>query len=382
MIHTKRITILYTDSGGGHRATARALQSVLSQQGGYEVTLCNPYRELMADLDLFPRFSRYTNEDVYNHFVLGKNWSGLFCLLFYALTMLNIRLGKRRSIKRLVRHWQEESRPDLVISVMPLANQSILQAIRQYTQMRPVPFLVLITDYMESMRYSWFPKGQDYHILCCSETAYRKALRKPHPPAQTFSINGLPVNPAFYEPFTGDRAQARKDLGLDPQRLTGCMMYGGTGSRRMFQLAKALRHLRRDFQMIFLCGHNHDLARELEQLHLPYPHIIRTYTTEIPLYFALSDFLVCKPGPGTISEASVAGISVLVDRKHLLPQERPNLRWIRECGLGQAFRSTKVLLQAIAAMADTPAPNKVEQPAQARPQAVLEALEVVNKVLG
>jgi 1,2-diacylglycerol 3-beta-galactosyltransferase len=384
MEQPKRITILYTDSGGGHRATARAIENVLNRHGDYEVTLCNPYSELIADMDLFPRFTKYTNEDVYNHFVLGKNWSGLFCYLFYGLTMLNISLGRGRAKKRIADYWKKETKPDLVISVMPLSNQGLREAVAEYTQKRPIPFVVLITDYMESMKYTWFPKQKDYYAVACSEKSYQQVLKKPHPKELTFRIEGLPVNPAFYETVDHNPAQSREKLGLQPDLLTGCMMYGGTGSGRMFELAQALCHLDGGFQIIFLCGYNEDLAKELKELNLPYPHKILTYTTEVPMYFAMSDFLVCKPGPGTLSEAMVSGISTLVDRKQILPQERPNIRWIRDVNMGSSFKSAKGFVQKVAAMVEShPSTGKKAEGKEGTKKAsVFDIVDIIKSILG
>lgn len=181
----KRILIAYTDAGGGHKATARAIQSVLESQTPHEVTLMNPYKELIADVDLFARLTPYTDEEVYNRFVLAKGWNNLFCLLYYALTLLNVRLGTRESVLRFARCWKQR-RFDLVISVMPMSNQGLYQSVRKFFGRGPIPFMVVITDFMESMKYTWFPKEKDYYLVCGTPESYAGALAKPHPPAMVF----------------------------------------------------------------------------------------------------------------------------------------------------------------------------------------------------
>lgn len=105
-------------------------------------------------------------------------------------------------------------------------------------------------------------------------------------------------------------------------------MYGGAGNARMMALAQALQNITPTFQMIFLCGRNHRLAAEFAALKLTYPYIIRAYTPDVPYYFALSDFLISKPGPATISEALVMNLPLLLDCQHILPQERSNVQWV------------------------------------------------------
>lgn len=44
MSNQRHIVVIYTDAGGGHRATAEALQERLHADGRFRVTLVNAYR--------------------------------------------------------------------------------------------------------------------------------------------------------------------------------------------------------------------------------------------------------------------------------------------------------------------------------------------------
>jgi 1,2-diacylglycerol 3-beta-galactosyltransferase len=236
---------------------------------------------------------------------------------------------------------------------------------------------VLITDLQENMKYTWFPKESDYYIVCGTEQAYRQALRKPHPPELTFHTSGLLVHPKFYELPPFDIAAERERLGLQVDWPTGCMMYGGTGSPRMAQLAQALCYIDRAYQMIFLCGHNQTLADELAGLRLPYPHVIRTYTPDVPYYFALSDFLVSKPGPGTINEALVMNLRLVIDCRCVLPQERYNVKWVQECQVGLLFKNLRSFRQALRQVIASGA----RHPEPPRNRAIFEIPSILERVL-
>lgn len=342
----KKILIVYTDAGGGHKATAQALKAVLDQNTRHRVTLMNPYKELIADVDLFARLTPYTDENVYNRFVLDKGWNNLFCLAYFAVTLLNVRLGTRESVKRFTACWKKQGF-DLVISVMPMSNQGLYQSVAACFGKGAVPFLVVITDFAESMRYSWFPKEKDYFILCGTQKSLEQALAKPHPAQRVFPASGLIVHPRFYQAPGVDVARERKRLGLSPDRPTACIMYGGGGAGRMADIARALCGIDRKIQAIFLCGRNQDLAQRISALPLPYPHVIQTFTSRVPYYFSISDFLVGKPGPGTISEALVAGILPMVDAGQALPQERYNLDWLKQHQKGRVFKSIRELMGLI-----------------------------------
>jgi 1,2-diacylglycerol 3-beta-galactosyltransferase len=172
-------------------------------------------------------------------------------------------------------------------------------------------------------------------------------LAKPHPQELVFQLSGLPIHPAFYENHAHDRNASRLEVGLQPELFTGLMMYGTAGSKRMLQLARTLEDLDCCIQMIYFCGHNPDLAEQLSSLHLSYPHLILTYTDKVPAYFSLADFLICKPGPGSISEAQVSNLALLIDCQNVLPQERYNLKWVQEHLTGCFFKDVESFSTAI-----------------------------------
>ncbi len=334
----KHIIIAYTDTGGGHKATALALKTELEQTHGHKVSLVNVYQDIIAEFDIIRRYSPYNGEQIYNDFVLGKGWSGLFCLAFYGTVMLNIRLFMRQGVANMEAYWREH-RPDLVISVMPLLNQ----ALRASLQKQSIPFMVVLTDFCEPQKYVWFPRGDDYDIACGTEAAYQATLNKPHAAEKILQTSGLIVHPKFYAPACSNIAEERESLGLNPDLTTGCMLYGGMGSWHMLELAQALANLETTtpIQMIFLCGHNQALASALADLSLPYPHFICGYTQRVPYFMQLADFFIGKPGPGSVSEALLMGLPLLLDRKNLLLQEKYNLTWVKQHQVGFDFNGVR-----------------------------------------
>lgn len=380
MASSQKIVILYSAAGGGHRATALALKTILEREMTADVALINPYKDLFPNVDLFLRFTGMHGEDVYNEFVLRKGWNNLFCLMFYGMTWLTITLGQQEASRRTITCLQQQQ-PDLIISVLPMLNGKLRRCVTAYSDRHPLPFMVLITDLQESMKYSWFPKQNDYYAVCGTEQSYRQVLSKPHPSELTFRTSGLIVHPKFYDLPPLDSGKERRQLGLRPHLPTGCMMYGGFGSGRMAELAKALHSIDLPCQIIFLCGRNQSLADELAGLRLSYPHVIRTYTPDVPYYFALSDFLISKPGPGTISEALVMNLRLVVDCQHVLPQERHNVTWVQEQGVGLPFKSLRTFRQTIRQVLDsgrdTPQPHNSGLP---RNRAIFEIPDILERI--
>lgn len=325
-----RLVVLFTDAGGGHRATAEALAELLARDA--EVILVNPYREALAHLDLFARTLGTPGEQIYNRLVLrGGRSTGLVELLFRHSLRLNIRLHARAGHDAMLALWRR-LRPDLVISAMPWLNAISQTSLAAHAA--EVPFAILATDMEETWTGQWFPPGGGY-VAICGTPALADGLAQGA--SAVHRTTGLLVRPGFLERDGGDRAAARRALGLAPDLPTLALLYGGHGSRRMLELALAIRQTSAPVQAVFLCGRDEDLARSLRAADLRYPHLVQGYTTAVPDHLRLADLFVGKPGPGSISEALALGLPVLLDAARVLPQERYNLRWAVTAGLGQEF---------------------------------------------
>lgn len=372
----KRITILYTDAGGGHKAAARALQNILERDGRYQVKIINIYTEIIPNLDIF-RFTPYQGEEIYNRFIQGKGWTGIFCLLFYSIVVGSIHLQWPIGLRQLKAYWEAE-KPDLVISVIPMMNTLLSRSLKPYK----IPFMVLLTDLREPQRYVWMPKDKTTSIICGTKAAYQDAKKLKHPEELITDNAGLVIHPKFYELPELERSTEREKHGLKADLATACMLYGGSGSQRMVDLAKALSELDVKFQIIFLCGNHQDIAQQIRDLQLPYPHLILGYTQEVPYYMRLSDFFIGKPGPGSLTEALVMKLPVILDRKNLLLQERYNIRWVQEQKLGCAFKNIKGFKQCVTQLlsGDTLAQTQAQTQALEN-QAIFNMPKLVDNLL-
>ena len=152
------------------------------------------------------------------------------------------------------------------------------------------------------------------------------------------------LRPDFYESRPVDVAHERAELGLDPTRPTGVVMFGGHGSAAMVTIAKQLS----DVQLILMCGHNRALARKLQRLTPAARHAIVEFTPDVPRYMQLGDFFIGKPGPGSLTEAVQQGLPVITMRNAwTMPQERYNTEWVVEHGLGIVMKSNAQVRPAV-----------------------------------
>ena len=75
-----------------------------------------------------------------------------------------------------------------------------------------------------------------------------------------------------------------------------------------------------------------------------------------------SDFLIGKPGPGSIAEAMISGLPVLVEcNSSTLPQERYNTQWVTEKHVGAVIRSFSDVVPAVRTFLDPEKLNEMKR---------------------
>jgi Glycosyltransferase family 28 C-terminal domain len=323
------VTIIFHDAGGGHRSTADALKTTLeSPANPWEVRLLN-LQELLDSLDVVHSVTGLRLQDAYN-LILRKGWTRVTPQLL-RLLQRTIRLYHRWIVRALRTYWEQHP-TDLVLSVIPHFNRALAQSLGDPAK-RP-PFVTLLTDLADYPPHFWIERESEY-LIVGTEKAKQQALAMGHPADHVFEVSGMVLKPKFYQQAALDRAAERERLGLDPNCLTGVVLFGGYGSQVMVDIAKRLDGSDAQVQLIMLCGHNRKLAAELRALRTKRPIRVEGFTTNVEYYMALADFFIGKPGPGSISEALQFHLPVIVEcNAKTLPQERYNTEWLTEKGYG------------------------------------------------
>jgi len=323
----KKLDFVYFEAGGGHRAAATALQAVIAEQKRpWQVRLVN-LQEVLDPLDIFRKYTGIRMQDLYNE-VLKKGWtlgSPQLTVMMHGL----IRLYHRGQVRLLRKFWAEGER-DLVVSLIPNFNRALRESLGA------TRLVTLLTDLADYPPHFWIER-QDQYFICGTQKAVDQAKALGHPPERIFRTSGMILRPTFYQLAPIDRNAERQKLQLDPNRMTGLVLFGGEGSSVMLDIA---RRVTGDAQFIFICGRNAKLAERLRKLPTKFPKFVEGFTSKVPYYMQLSDFFVGKPGPGSISEALAMHLPVVVERNAwTLPQERYNTEWILENQLGIVLHS-------------------------------------------
>ena len=323
------LTIVFHDGGGGHRSATGALKTVLEQQyHPWNVTLLN-LQELLEPIDFVHRATGLRIQDGYN-LILKKGWTRLTPPLL-TLFQRTIQLHHSRIVRILRNYWAQYP-AELVLSVIPHFNRCLAQSIHQETP--NAAFVTLLTDLADYPPNFWIVPESEF-IICGSQLAREQALAMGHAKRRVHETSGMILKPSFYRKPEIDQAAERLKRGLRPDLPTGIVMFGGQGSASMLEIAKRLDQSSNQLQLIFLCGHNLELAAKLRSLGLTKPAVIEGFTTEVDYFMSLADFFIGKPGPGSISEALQFGLPVIVEHNaRTMPQERYNGTWLVEKRLG------------------------------------------------
>jgi hypothetical protein len=336
------LTIVFHDAGGGHRSAAGALKTILeAQYEPWNVKLLN-LQELLEPIDFVHRATGLRIQDGYN-LILRKGWTRLTPPLL-AVFQRTIQLHHSRIVRILRKYWAQNP-TDMVLSVIPHFNRCLAQSIR--AEMPSAPFVTLLTDLADYPPNFWIVPESEF-LICGTERAKQQALAMGHTKDHIYQTSGMILKPSFYRKPGIDRTEERLKLGLKADLPTGVVMFGGHGSASMLEIAKKLDQSPKPMQLIFLCGHNEDLAAKLRGLGMTKPAVIEGFTTKVDYFMSLADFFIGKPGPGSISEALQFGLPVITEHNaRTMPQERYNGAWMVEKQLGMVVQDFRDISTAV-----------------------------------
>ncbi|MFP7755013.1 MGDG synthase family glycosyltransferase [Thermodesulfobacteriota bacterium B35] len=322
-----------SDTGGGHRASAQAIEEAIEflYPGRYQTIIEDVWsRHMPWPIRLMP--------DTYG-WITGPG-RPLWAMLWKLTSCRSLQTAMfgafspmvQSSVARYIRSVQ----PDLCVSVHPLMNHLGLKWIEHAGL--SIPFITVVTD-MVSLHPSWICPGVD-RCLVSTEEAKKRAILYGMPP-EKIGVHGQPVGLKFTR-LDGDKNKYKSLLGLDPDRPAVLLVGGGEGYGQLYGIARKLAATTNQGQLVVVAGRNRKLKKKLEQVCWQIPTKIFGFVDNMPELMAAADVLITKAGPGTISEAFVAGLPPILSG-HIPGQETGNIHYVRKNRAGAYARSgTKI----------------------------------------
>jgi len=337
-----RILILFSDTGGGHRAAARALTDALKLiDPSCEVTVADPLigqgpaivRRLASLYSPMIRRSRTA-------------WGALYHTSNTRPTFAGIRAVFGPGVRRVVAQLLKQHDPDVVLSVHPLLNHIAHQAIRKSG--RPRALMTVITDLVDFHR-GWTFSQADL-VVAPTERARRVALRR-RVPADRVKLLGLPVDLRFRPPAPGEKQALRRRFGLEEQRFTVLIMGGAAGVGHLAAQVRELSFDPHSWQLVVVCGRNEKLRRKLVEMEVQTPMLVLGFVDYMPELMRACDLVVTKAGPGAIAESLATGLPLVITG--FLPgQETPNVDFVVKSGIGAFAPKESDLLDEVRVLAE------------------------------
>ena len=375
----KKIHVVFHDGGGGHRNAAVALQTVISQQQrDWQVELIQ-FQDLTDRLDVLRKLTGIRIQQQYN-ILLQNGWT-LGSTYLLRILQATIRLFHRPLVNLLEPFWREKP-AELLISVIPHFNGQICESWNRVYPGRP--FVTIITDLADFPPRFWIEPVKEQYVIAGTEKAAEQARAMGHDDAHVFLTSGMILRPDFYVEDNSDPIALRREMGLREDVPTAIVLFGGHGSKVMYDITEKLDAASLTLQLILICGRNEDLAAKLRARQWKMPVHIVGFTKEVHRLMRAADFLIGKPGPGSIAEAMVRKLPVLIEcNAWTLPQERYNAEWVKEKGVGIVLKSFGNVVEGVKRMLDPATLAKFRKSVAAQNnRAVFEIPEILAKLLG
>ena len=316
-----RLLFLYSDTGGGHRSAVEAITEALELEfpGQYSAEKVDFFKEyapmpMKFAPEIYPIVSKNTRLwGMSYHLSDGKRQVNMMTRAAFPYFYT--------ACRRLL----AEHPSDLVISVHPIMNTPV----RQVVHRKHIPFVTVVTD-MVSTHALWFDPQADLIILP-TEIA-RERGRELGIAEDKMGVCGLPVAAKFCLP-PADKTQLRKQLDWPDSQLTLLLVGGGEGMGPLEATAAAIDNSGLPVSLIIIAGRNQRLKEKLESRDWKIPHRIYGFVSEMPEFMRAADVLITKAGPGTISEAFIAGLPIILYNR-LPGQEEGNVLYVIGEGAG------------------------------------------------
>lgn len=392
---SKKVLVLMSHTGGGHRMSAEALSTALENLYGSAITV--------EILDIWADYANWPFDDLVNHYRIFSQYPWLWKVSYdftqFPITRLLSEIISDITTYDNFKRAIFERNPDLVVSVHPLCQTMPTRIVAELNEhiaksplMRdrlPVKFVTIVTD-LASAHTSWFSPDVDItfaptEVLRDAAIAMGSGITK-----DQFRVHGLPIRPIFWTPSDTSKEAMRVKLGLDPRHTTVLLMAGGDGVGKVQAQAESIaKHLGASSfksQVVVVCGHNKVMADDLRRSDRRWPDNVNMtilgFTTNIDEYMVAADILATKAGPGTICEAMILGLP-LVLTSFLPGQEEGNVPYVVDGGFGVHIEDTEVLgIYIKDILSDRERLQKMSQIAklQSKPKATLEIAKDVGRV--
>lgn len=374
-----RVMLLISDTGGGHRASAQALSAAFDElyPGQVHALIVDFWTEIVGRP--FVRFPEGYSFLAKNPPLWRAAWNYGRFPVTRRLTEEFANVVGNRNFRNALASFQ----PHLIVSVHPLTQFIPLRVLR--TLPSPPPFVTVCTD-LGGAHPTWFHRDVDLCFVPSDRVrkiAVRCGLKEPQ-----LRQLGLPVRPAFWQDAL-DKDGVKSQLGLLSSSPTILVVGGGDGVGGVGRIARAVAN--RVFeqlggdgaQIVVVCGKNKRLRDNLARKDWPVRVVVKGFVDNMSEWMTASDLIVSKAGPGTIAEALIRGLPIVLSG--FLPgQEAPNVKYVTEAGVGAFSKDPETIADIVTNWVSDPmelAERSKRAKVMGRPTATYDIVREIAKLV-
>ncbi len=337
----ERVLFLYLPTGGGHLSNSKAISRHISERYGAETLAYDPVSSRSPVGKAFLA-------DGYRFLSLRMPllWNLLF-IFNGTQFIMGLSQGSTRSFSRYgLRYIIDEWKPTRIVCLHHLLSPAIEDALQGREK---VPVVVVCTD--PFLPPTLWAHGHSYPMICMSKEAQASLLEQgvPQERLQTFSII---IGEKFDTKMSREaRATFMVSIGMDPGKRFVLIAGGGDGMRGASKILAELCGSKLDYQLAVVCGMDEATRRRAQKVADAAVAdgrkvIVFGFTDKMYELMGAADAIVSKAGPAVLGEVLASGKPNII-AFYIPGQERPNVRWVEEKGVGVYRPKVRQMREAV-----------------------------------
>jgi len=318
----KRVLILRSDVGGGHKSISLATKQIIQKH----LPSCQ-----IKQVNIMPKIGSSLQR------ISGDYFINSYIKKYQATNNEQSAKNTHRLITpivfpKILKHISS-FKPDLIISTNAFSTEEVGITLKILN--KTIPHLIILADPF-SMHHAWTTyKSANKYLVHDPQTKSILIQRDIKP--NKIAITGLPLKQQIVN-ADKNPSRARQKLGLSQNKIIIFIGGSGEGLGKLYQLVLKLLKLDsilNHCQIIISTGKSKILLKKFQKLQTSHPSILFPFgfTNQIHQLIIASHFVVSKPGPNLILETLTLGkpfISVGIP----MSQEKNNNRYLKTNHLG------------------------------------------------
>jgi 1,2-diacylglycerol 3-beta-galactosyltransferase len=152
----------------------------------------------------------------------------------------------------------------------------------------------------------------------------------------------------------------------------------------MLEIVEKLDAVRLPLQLIVICGRNEKLAEAFRARKWNLGLHVLGFTKEVHRLMRAADFLIGKPGPGSVAEAMMRKLPVILESNAwTLPQERYNTEWVKEKKVGIVLENFSEIVGGVKQILEPGALAEFQRNVERlENRAIFEVPEIFGRLMG